>query len=72
MELEFGTRVYLRDMVTLDDLCDVTAPAPVQPGDVRRHDEAVFRVEVVLVPPPGAPGVPVLVRPVELTMSTYA
>ena len=72
MELEFGIRVHLRDVAPLDDLCDVTAPAPVEPGDVVASAEAVYRVEVVLIPPPGAPLVPVLVRPVELTLSTYA
>ena len=50
MELELGTRLYLRDMVTLDDLCDVTAPAPVEPSDILASAEETFRAEVVLVP----------------------
>jgi hypothetical protein len=72
MELEFGLPVVLRDVDTLDELARVRAPAPVEPGDVVASPEATCRVEVVLVRPPGAPVVPVLVRPVELTMSTYA
>ena len=47
-------------------LCDVTAPAPIEAGDLVASAEQVYRVEVVLVPPPGAPVSPVLVRPVEL------
>jgi hypothetical protein len=70
--MELGLRVHLRDVRMLDDLCDVTAPAPVEAGDLVASAEHVFRIEVVLMPPPGAPVVPVLVRPVELTMSTYA
>jgi hypothetical protein len=54
---------------TLDDLCDVTAPAPVEPGDVVATPEAVYRVEVVLRPPPDAPATPVLARPVELVIA---
>ena len=59
--------VHLRDVDTLDDLS-----GPVDPGDVVASAEYVYRIEVVLVRPPGAPVVPVLVRQVELTMSTYA
>jgi hypothetical protein len=72
MEPEVGVRLHLRHVRTLDDICDVTAPGPVEPGDVVASAEYVYRIEVVLVRPPGAPVVPVLVRPVELTMSTYA
>jgi hypothetical protein len=72
VELEVGVRLHLPHVRSLDDLCDVTAPALVQPGDIVASAEYVYRVEVVLVRPPGAPVVPVLVRPVELTMSTYA
>jgi hypothetical protein len=68
---ELGVRVHLRDVRTFD-LCDVTAPEPVEAGDLVASAEHVYRVEVVLLPPPGAPVVPVLVRPVELRMSTYA
>lgn len=58
-----------RDVVTLDDLFDVTAPAPVEPGDVVATAEHVYRIEVVPVPPPGAPVTPVLARPVELAIA---
>jgi hypothetical protein len=29
-----GVNVHLRDVETFDDIADVTAPAPVEPGDV--------------------------------------
>jgi hypothetical protein len=69
VEHELGIRVHLRDVRTLDDICDVTAPAPVGPGDVVASAEQIYRVEVVLVPPRGAPVTPILVRPVELAIA---
>jgi hypothetical protein len=60
--VELGTRLHVRDVDTFDDLCDVTAPGPVEPGDVVATAEHVYRVEVVLEPPPGAPVTPVLAR----------
>ena len=69
MRLELGTRVHLRDVRRLDDLCDVTAPLPIKPGDVVASAEAVYRVEAVLLPPPGAPNVPVLARRIELALA---
>ena len=41
--------VRLRDAETFDDIADVTAPAPVEPGDFVATAEAVYTVEVVLV-----------------------
>ena len=70
MEPALGVRVHLRDSRTLDDLCDVTAPPPVEAGDlVGPRPRAVYRVEAVLVPPPGAPVTPVLCRRVELPVA---
>jgi hypothetical protein len=46
MEPELGTRVHLRDSRTLDDLCDVTAPPPVQAGDLVASAELVYRLPV--------------------------
>jgi hypothetical protein len=72
MRPELGTPVRLRDVVSFDDLCDVIAPPRSSRAISSPAPKAVYRVEVVLKPPPGAPVVPVLVRPVELRMSTYA
>ena len=54
--------MHLRDVETLDDLADVTAPAPVEPGDLVSTADDLYRVEVVLWTPPDSPCVPVLVR----------
>ena len=48
MELELGIAVHLRDVETLDDLADVTAPGPVEPGDLVASAQHVYRVEAVL------------------------
>ena len=69
MEPGLGTRIHLRDAQTLDDLCDVTAPPPVEPGDLVASAEHVYRVEVVLVPPAAAPVVRVLCHRVELAVA---
>jgi hypothetical protein len=42
-------RVHLRDVETFDDIADVTAPAPVEVGDVVATVEDVYIVEDVLV-----------------------
>jgi hypothetical protein len=57
-----GVRVLLRDASTLDDLGDVTAPAPVEPGDLLATVDDVFQVDVVLTTPPGSLFAPVLAR----------
>ena len=59
-------RVQVRDVETLGDVADVTAPTPVQPGDLVASAENLYRVEVVLIAPPGARCVPVLARRVEV------
>jgi hypothetical protein len=69
VQAQLGTRVHLRDVRTLDDLCEVTAPAPVESGDLVASAEHVYRVEVVLVPPPDAPVTPVLCRAVYLAIA---
>jgi hypothetical protein len=58
--MELGTRVHLRDVETVDDVGDVTAPEPVEPGDLVATVDEVFVVEVVLWTPPGSRCVPVL------------
>ncbi len=55
-------------METLDDLADVTAPTPVEPGDLVASAEHVYRVEAVLWTPPDSRCIPVLGRRVELTV----
>jgi hypothetical protein len=62
VEPELGVWVHVRDVEKLDDLGDVTAPPPVEPGDLVASVDDLFRVEVVLVPKPGARVVPVLAR----------
>ena len=64
--MDVGVRAVLRDAETLDDLGAVTAPAPIEPGDVLGDAEALCRVEVVLLTSPAARCVPVLVRREEL------
>ena len=64
-----ATPVHLRDVKTMDDLADVTAPEPVEPGDLVASAEEFFRVEVVLWTPLDAPCVPVLARREELGAS---
>jgi hypothetical protein len=61
-----GTHVHLRDVVTLDDLADVTAPAPVEPGDPVATPDDLYRVEVVLWTPPTSRRIPALARRVVL------
>jgi hypothetical protein len=58
----------VRVVETFDDIADVTAPAPIEPGDVVATVEHVYRVEDTLVSWDG-PVVPVLVRRVELPVS---
>jgi hypothetical protein len=60
--MELGVTVPVRDSVTLDDVGEVTGPAPVQPGDVLASVDEVYVIEVVLVAPPDARCVPVLAR----------
>lgn len=62
-----GVRVRLRDLTTLDDLGELTAPAPVEPGDLLATVDDVFRVAVVLSTPPESTCVPVLARRETLT-----
>ncbi len=49
---ELGIAVQLRDVTTLDDLANVTAPCPVEPGDLVATAMELYRVEVVLWTPP--------------------
>jgi hypothetical protein len=60
--VELGIAVHLRDVETLDDLADVRAPEPVEPGDLVASAEHVYRVEAVLWTPPDSRCVPVLGR----------
>ena len=62
-----GVRVRLRDVTTLDDLGELTAPAPVEPGDLLATVDDVFRVAVVLSTPAESTCVPVLARRETLT-----
>jgi len=70
MELEHGVRAFVRAVETLDEFGIVTAPGPIEPGDLLATAGELWRVEVVLVPPPGAPVVPVLARRVELAVAS--
>jgi hypothetical protein len=67
-----GISVHVRDVETLDDLDNVTAPAPVEPGDVVASVDAIYRVEVVLWTPPDSRCVPVLARRVTLEVAASA
>ena len=59
-----GVNVHLRDVETFD----VTAPAPVEPGDVVATAEHVYRVEDVLVFTEG-PVVAALLRSIALPIA---
>jgi hypothetical protein len=61
-----GIRVHVRDVETLEDVDDLSAPEPVEPGDLFASVEDVYGVEVVLTPPPGARVISVLARRIEL------
>jgi hypothetical protein len=65
---ELGIRVHLRNVETLNDVGDVTAPRPVEPGDLVATVVDVC-VEVVLVATPSAFCVPVLARRIQLTVA---
>ena len=65
MEDELGIAVHLRDVETMDDLADVTAPPPVEPGDLVATAGELYRVEVVLWTPPASRCIPVLARRIE-------
>jgi hypothetical protein len=43
VEPELGVRVHLRNVETLDDLADVTAPGPVEPGDLLAGADDLYR-----------------------------
>jgi len=60
--VELGQRVVLRDVDTLDDVGELEAPTPVEPGDVVATVDEVYVVEAVLPRPPDARCVPVLAR----------
>lgn len=62
MESPLGVRVFIREVETLDEFGLVTAPGPVEPGDLLASVEQVYRVEVVLLPIGGQPVEPVLAR----------
>jgi hypothetical protein len=55
VQRELGIRIQLRDVETFDDITDVTAPAPIMPGDLVATATDVYRVEVILLPPPVLP-----------------
>jgi hypothetical protein len=66
VEPELGYALHVRDVETMDDLADVTAPLPVEPGDLLATEHELYRVEAVLPP---APRVAVLARRVaEITV----
>ena len=44
-----GPRSYPQDVETFNDIADVTAPAPAEPGDIVATTGDVFTVEDVLV-----------------------
>jgi hypothetical protein len=67
--MELGVRVRLRDVDTLDDVAVLTAPDPVEPGDLLASVDEVYVVEAVLPTPPGARVVPALARRLELDES---
>lgn len=60
VELELGVRVHVSDVETLHDVADLTAPAPVEPGDVLATPSELYQVETVLL---DADGLPVRSRP---------
>ena len=64
--MHVGVRVHLRDVERLDDLDDVTAPEPVEPGDLVASANDVLVVEAVLATPPGWRCVPVLAHRIEI------
>jgi hypothetical protein len=43
--MELGVRVRLRDVDTLDDVAVLTAPDPVEPGDLLASVDEVYVVE---------------------------
>ena len=47
VEPEVGVRLHLRHVRSLDYLCDLTAPSPVEAGDILASVEESFRVEIV-------------------------
>jgi hypothetical protein len=56
--VDVGVRVHLRDVETLDDVADLTAPNPVELDDIVATASDVYRIEVVLWTPSGSPCVP--------------
>jgi hypothetical protein len=58
--VELGVLVHVRDVETLDDVAELTAPHPVESNDVVASVDDVYVVEVVLLAPPGSRCVPVL------------
>jgi hypothetical protein len=69
-ESELGARIHLRDVETIDDVGNATAPLPVEPGDVVATVDELFRIEVTLDPPPGVRVVAVLARRVGIAEIT--
>jgi hypothetical protein len=67
--MDVGIVVHMRDVETLDDAGDITAPAPVEPGDLVATADDLYRVKVVLVPAGRRPVEPVLARRVALPLA---
>jgi hypothetical protein len=67
--MKLGVRLKLRDVDTLDDVCELEAPAPVEPGDVVATVEQVYVVEVVLPTPTDSSCVPVLARAIDVRVA---
>jgi hypothetical protein len=42
--------VFIRDLQTLDEIGEVTAPAPIEPGDLVATADDIFVIELVLPP----------------------
>jgi hypothetical protein len=45
--------VHLRDVETFDDVGDVTAPGPVEPGDVLATADELYVIEAIIEPTAG-------------------
>jgi hypothetical protein len=64
-----GVWLRVREAQTMDDLGLCTVPPPVEPGDLAAFDHRPpLRIVALLEVPPGAPVVPVFVRPEPLAL----
>jgi hypothetical protein len=65
-----GVWLRVRDARTMDDLGLCTVPSPLEPGDLAAFEFGPpLRIVALLEVPPGAPFVPVIVRPEPLALA---